>query len=151
MDLTNKNVYLVTAMEQDKISRVLLSWLNEYPGLPVRINYEFLGDGVPSMALSSIQGATKTKRYITGGYDAQYQFKLIYRVQPGVSNDSRLSADEDLDAIGDWACSRADLPDLGVGISCLRIESNARSSLFGRYENGDEDHQILMTMTYEVI
>lgn len=151
MNSTNKNVYLVTAMEQDKISRILLYWLNEYPDLPASINYEFLSSGEPSMALSTIQGATKTKRYITGGYEAQYQFKVIYRAQPGDSNDGRLRADETLNDLGDWACTNPDLPDLGVGISCLRIETNARSSLFGRYENGDEDHQILMTMTYEVI
>lgn len=149
---SEKKTYgLVTATEQEQISRVLLAWINQFPDKPVSlINYEFLRDGEPSMALSTIQGAYKTKRYITGGYEAQYQFKLIYRVQPTTNND-RLKADELLNGFGDWATTRNDLPVLGTGIRCIRIEANTRSSLFARYENGDEDHQILMNMIYEVI
>lgn len=142
---------IVTLAEQDQISRLMLAWVNEFPEKPVSlINYEYLKDGVPDMALSSIQAAYKTKRYITGGYQAQYQFKVIYRVQPTNNND-RLKADELLNRFGDWAMTRSDLPALGSGIRCLKVEATTRSSLFGRYENGDEDHQILMNMTYEVI
>lgn len=154
MELADKNVKLslVAAEEQDKLSRRLLSWLNEYPGLPAgAIGYEFLREGVPSMALSTIQGAYKTRQYVLGGYEAQYQFKILYRLQPGGSDNNRLKADELLDRLGDWAAARGDLPDFGEGIRCRRIAVDSRSSLFGRYENGDEDHQILMTMTYEVI
>lgn len=152
MATTSKAVAMVSASEQDQVSRVLLSWLNEYPDKPVTvINYEFLDEGKPSMALSTIQGAYKTRRYILGGYEAEYQFKVIYRARPGNSNNNRLKADELLDAFADWATSRADVPVLGDGIRFRRLETNSRSSLYGRYENGDEDHQILMTMTYEVI
>lgn len=146
-----KTYGLVTMTEQEQISRVLLAWLNQFPDKPViLINYEFLKDGEPSMALSTIQAAYKTKKYIAGGYQAQYQFKVIYRVQPSTNND-RLKADELLNGLGDWANTREDLPILGEGIRCLKVEATARSSLFARYENGDEDHQILMNMTYEVI
>lgn len=151
MTSTNKPVSLVSSGEQEQISRLLLAWLNQFPDKPVTlINYEFLSDGVPSMALSTIQAAYKTKKYITGGYQAQYQFKVIYRVQPSTNND-RLKSDELLNALGDWATDRADLPALGDGIRCLKVEATTRSSLFARYENGDEDHQILMNMMYEVI
>lgn len=149
MDSTNKT--LVSSVEQDRISRHLLAWLNRFPGKPVQsVNYEFLRDGEPGLALSTIQAAYKIRNYILGGYQAQYQFKLIYRVQPETTNDARLKADEVLNAYGDWATSEQ-VPELGEGIRCLRIEANTRSSLFARYENGDEDHQILMNMIYEVI
>lgn len=149
MDSTNKK--LVSAVEQDRISRNLLVWLNQFPEKPVpSVNYEFLRDNEPGLALSTIQAAYKIRSYILGGYQAQYQFKLIYRVQPETTNDARLKADEVLDAYGDWATSES-VPELGEGIRCLRIEANTRSSLFARYENGDEDHQILMNMIYEVI
>lgn len=152
MASTNENVSLVAAGEQEQISRFLLAWLNEYPDKPVSIiNYEFLKDGDPGMALSTIQAAYKVKKYILGGYQAQYQFKIIYRVQPGNSNNNRLQADELLNAMGDWATARQDLPSLGDTIRCLKVEATTRSSLFGRYDNGDEDHQILMNMFYEVI
>lgn len=151
MDSTSKNISLVSSVEQEQISRLLLAWLNQFPGKPVTlINYEFLKDGEPGMALSTIQAAYKTRKYITGGYQAQYQFKVIYRVLPSTNND-RLKADELLNTFGDWASAREDLPVLGDGVRCLKVEATTRSSLFGRYENGDEDHQILMNMFYEVI
>lgn len=143
---------VINLNEHLQISRTLLSWLNQYPEKPVPvINYEYLPDDVPAMAMSTIQGATVVSRYIVGGYKAQYQFKLIYRLQPGNSNNNRLKADEILDAMGVWAATREDKPVLGDGIRFLKIEVNTNSSLFARYENGDEDHQILLTMTYEVI
>lgn len=151
MDSTNKTLSLVSSGEQEQISRLLLAWLNQFPDKPVSlINYEFLKDGEPSMALSTIQAAYKTRKFITGGYEAQYQFKVIYRVQPTTNND-RLKADEMLNALGDWTTTREDLPILGDGVRCLKVEATTRSSLFARYENGDEDHQILMNMLYEVI
>lgn len=151
MASTNNAVSLVAASEQDQISRMLLSWVNQFPDKPVSvINYEFLRDGEPGMALSTIQATYKTKQYITGGYQAQYQFKIIYRVQPSTNND-RLNADELLNKLGDWMATRTDLPVLGQGIRSIRIDATTRSSLFARYENGDEDHQILMNMIYEVI
>ena len=42
-------------------------------------------------------------------------------------------------------------PFIGEGKRVIRIEPTTRSSLFAVYENGDEDHQILMKMNYEVI
>lgn len=151
---------LVAAEEEDKISRNVLIWLNTFPDIPdavlagnpmTPINFEFLTDNRPCMALSTIQAPYITKRYILGGYEAEYQFKVIYRIIPGAtySPDKRLKADELLDRLGDWA-SRGK-PDLGPGINALKVESTTRSSLFAMYENGDEDHQILMKLTYEVI
>lgn len=150
--MTNKPLAIVTAAEQDQISRLLLQWVNQYPDKPVTaLNYEYLDEGVPSMALSVIQGAYKTKIYILDGYEAEYNFKLIYRTQPGNSNNNRLKAAELLDAFGDWITANCRNLNLGDNIRATKIEANARSSFFARYENGDEDYQILMTLTYEVI
>jgi hypothetical protein len=151
---------LVAAEEEDKISRNVLIWLNTFPGIPdevlsgnpvTPISFEFLRDNVPGMALSTIQAPYITRRYILGGYEAEYQFKIICRVIPGntASTDKRLKADELLDRLGDWA--QRSKPDLGEGIRALRVEPTTRSSKFAEYQNGDEDHQILMKMTYEVI
>lgn len=142
---------IVALTEQEQISRVLLAWLNQFPDKPVTIiNYEYLEDG-ESMALSTIQAAYKIRPYITGGYLAQYQFKVLYRLNPGKSNNNRLKADELLNSLGVWATTRKDLPALGERIQCVKVEATTQSSLFGRYDNGYEDHQILMNMFYEVI
>lgn len=145
---------LVAAEEADKISRSMLVWANTFPDKPVTvIKYEFLdideasGDDT-AMALSTIQGTYITRQYIIGGYQAEYQFKIIYRIKPGTSNDKRLQADEMLNRFGDWA--RTQKPDLGEGINALRVEPTTQSSKFAQYEDGYEDYQILMRLTYEV-
>lgn len=148
--MENKPVELVAKAEEDSISRKMVVWANTFPDVPVDlINYEQLAADVSGMALSTIQGAYITKRYICGGYMAEYQFKVIYRIKPGTSNDKRLMADELLDRFGDWAQNNP--PGLGDGVVVRKIEPTTRSAVFGSYENGDEDHQILMKLTYEVI
>lgn len=145
---------LVAAEEADKISRSMLVWANTFPDKPVTvIKYEFLDVNEISgeetgMALSTIQGTYITKQYIIGGYQAEYQFKIIYRIKPGNSNDRRLQADEMLNRFGDWA--RTQKPDLGEGINALKVEPTTQSSKFAAYEDGYEDYQILMRLTYEV-
>jgi len=143
---------LVAAEEEEKISRNVLKWLNTFPDLPEEVDtikYEALKDDTVCMALSTIQGTYIIARYILGGYRAEYQFKIIYRIKPGNSMDKRLKADELLDRFGDWA--RRGKPDLGTGLRVIRVEPTTRSSLFAQYENGDEDHQILLKLEYEVI
>lgn len=151
---SNKPRSLAAAEEVDKISRSMLVWANTFPDKPVTIiKYEFLdvdeitGDET-GMALSTIQGTYITRRYIVGGYQAEYQFKIIYRIKPGNSNDKRLQADEMLNRFGDWA--RTQKPDLGDGINALKVEPTTQSSKFAAYEDGYEDYQILMRLTYEV-
>ena len=139
----------VSAAEEYQVSRKLLVWLNTYPEKPVDlIRFEFLPADTTAMAMSTIQAAYILQKYILGGYKAEYQFKLIYRIKPGNSNDRRLKADELLDALGDWTIGQR--PDIGEGKTVVSVEPTTRSSLFAVYENGDEDHQILMKLTYEV-
>lgn len=130
----------------------MLVWANTFPDKPVDvIKYEFLDvdSGEESgMALSTIQGTYIVKKYILGGYQAEYQFKIIYRIKPGNSNDKRLKADEMLNQFGDWA--RTQKPDLGDGINSLKVEPTTQSSKFAAYEDGYEDYQILMKLLYEV-
>lgn len=141
---------LATNQEIDQISRYMLVWANTFPEKPVEIiKYEFLdvrsGDEA-SMALSTIQGTYIIRQYLSGDYQAEYQFKLIYRIKPGNSNDKRLKADEMLNQFGDWA--RTQKPDLGDGIRTILIEPTTQSSKFAAYEDGYEDYQILMKLTY---
>ena len=150
----DKTLGIVSREEENQIARRMILWANSFPGLPDNIYdgailYEQLVADEPCMALSTIQGTYITKRDILGGHEAEYQYKIIYRIKPGSSMDERLKADELLDKFGDWALSN--LPDLGNGMRVVRNEPTTRSALFDAYDNGDEDHQILMKLTYEVI
>lgn len=149
---SEKEKKLVSSEEEQDISRKMMVWVNSFSDddLPaVTINYEFLAADSASVALSVIQGAYITKRYLLGGHEAEYQFKIIARIKPGGSNDKRLRADAVLNRFGDWAIQN--YPSLGNGVRVRRMEAVSRSALFARYEDGTEDHQILMKLTYEVI
>lgn len=131
-----------------KISRVMLAWLNQYPDKQVKlINFEYLPYDQPGMALSTVQSEYKIKKYLRGRYKAQYQFKVVYRLQPS-GNDERLYGDELLNDLVYWIENRKDKPILGPRYQVINIDCNMQSSLFGRYDNGDEDHQIFATMQY---
>lgn len=149
---SEKQKKLVSAEEEQDISRKMMIWANSFSDddMPAAtINYEFLAADSASMALSAIQGAYITRKYIIGGHEAEYQFKIIARIIPGNSNDKRLKADAVLNRFGDWAIQN--YPPLGDGIIVQSMEVSSRAAMFARYEDGTEDHQILMKMTYEVI
>lgn len=150
--MDSKQKKLVSAEEEQDISRKMMIWANSFSDddMPAAtINYEFLAADSASVALSVIQGAYITRKYLLGGHEAEYQFKIIARIIPGTSNDKRLKADAVLNRFGDWAMQN--YPSLGDGIRVRRMETASRATMFARYEGGAEDHHILMKMTYEVI
>ena len=149
---SEKQKKLVSVEEEQDIARKMMIWANAFSDddMPAAtVNYEFLAADSASMALSTIQGAYITQKYILGGHEAEYQFKIIARIIPGNSNDKRLKCDAMLNRFGDWAMQN--LPSLGDGMRVRRMEAVSRAALFARYEDGTEDHQILMKITYEVI
>lgn len=151
MATSNQNLKSVPRVETDQIARALLVWLNTYPDKPVAlIDYECLEGDMESMSVSEIQGAYKTRQYIDGGYEAQYQFKVIYRTSSLNSLDKRLKAAEMLNRFADWVVDEGGSPVLGEGKTFKKATTNARATLFARYPDGSEDWQVLMTMTYEV-
>lgn len=148
---TDKKAVAVLAAEEDQVSRRLLVWLNTWPEKPREIpliDFGYLPADRPGLAMSPVQAAYVTRRYILGGHQAEYQFEVIYRVRP-VGSDKRLQADEALNALGDWAA--AGRPDIGEGKRVMRVEPATRAALAAAYEDGTEDHRILMKLTYEVI
>ena len=149
---SEKQRKLVSAEEEQDIARKMMIWANTFSddAMPAAtINYEFLAADSASMALSAIQGAYITRKYILGGHEAEYQFKIIARIIPGSSNDKRLKCDAMLNRFGDWAMQN--YPDLGDSVIVQKVEPTSRAAMFARYEDGTEDHQILMKLTYEVI
>ena len=150
MSSEDKPLEFVPGREEAGVSRSLLIWLNTFPEVPlsiVKIDYEFMAAKSPCMALSLVQSTYIVERFIDGAYTAEYQFKIIYRLNPG-SPDARLSADELLDRLGEWADGQK--PWIGDGLEVQELEQAAPAALFARMEDGWEDHQIFMRMTYQV-
>lgn len=142
---------MVAANERTEIDRKVIAWLNTYPELPVdNVKTESqLGVNEPGMGISSITSAYISRAYIVGGYQAEYQFTLIYRIKPGKSMDKSLQANELLNRMGEWA--RENKPNLGESIRVMRVEPISIAEKYANYEDGDEDHHIPIRITYEVI
>lgn len=147
MDEQNTRV-LVSAAEQKKISRAVLKWLDSYPDKPgKKMDFEFLGK-TSGLCVSTVQSAYKTRQYINGGYQAQYQFQIVYRMI-AANADARLAADEALDMYGEWA--EQNPPELPEGINRWKVRRDTGASIMARYDNNAEDHTIQLTLIYEVI
>lgn len=151
MSSNEKPRTMVADSERAEIDRNVLIWLNTYPELPVAVvtTESQLGVNEPGMAVSSATNAYINRSYIYGGYQAEYQFTLIYRIKPGNSMDKSLLANEVLNRIGDWA--RENKPKLGGGINVQKAEPVSIAEAYALYEDGDEDHHIEIKITYEVI
>lgn len=145
----NKPVTYATPAQTDDLTRMVLIWLSAYPDIPVYIRPEpMLAAREDGMELTVISHAI-TRRYITGGYQGEYQFGVFYRIVKPSGPDERLTAMQDLNKLGDYAATTP--ADLGEGVRWLRCEVTDGAKLYAPYENGDEDYQILMKLTYEVI
>jgi len=72
--------------DADKISRYVSVWVNTFPEKPVPIikfeQMELDTGAEAQMTLETVQGTRITKRYILGGYQAEYSFRLVYRIHP---------------------------------------------------------------------
>lgn len=143
----------ISVEERDQVGRNILIWLNSFPRLPEDIaggwiQYENLDAKETSMAMSTVQGTYITDFDIVGHREAEYQFKVIYRIRPGGKMGRRLEADELLDELGSWASGQT--PYIGEGKQVTNVVQATRSALFAAYENGDEDHQIFLNLTYQI-
>lgn len=149
--IADKPRAVVASAERAEIDRNVLIWLNTCPDITVdAVKTESqLSVNQPGMAVSAITSAYVSQYYITGGYQAEYNFTLIYRIKPGNSMDKSLQANETLNRIGDWA--RENKPYLGDGINVTNVTPTSPAITYALYEDGDEDHHIEIKIEYEVI
>ena len=150
MESMNQPRISVPASERSDIDRKVLAWLNEYPDLPVKVieMQPMLPINQVGMAVAASTNAFYSKRYILGGYRAEYSFQIFYRIRPGDSMNARLEALETLNTIGDWC--RENKPNLGDAIRVLNVSPVSSAELLAPYEGGDEDYFIEIRLTYEV-
>ena len=121
-----KTVTLASSVEKSDLDRLVLIWANKCPNIP-----------------------DITKKYICGGYQAEYSFEIHYQIAPpGTSDDTRLKAVEALNKFADWANTQR--PDIGEGRRALRVETAAFASYLGATSDKYEDYMVPLKLTYEV-
>ena len=142
-----KSKNLVSASQENQIRTAVLAWLNDCPDKPGKIEYSFLGK-VAGIAIGTVQSAYKIAEYILGGYKAQYQFELVYRLITENSAE-RIAADDLLDSMAEWM--EKNTPEAPEGVSWWKAKRDNGAAHVASYDNGAEDHSIQITITYEVI
>lgn len=142
----NEQPRIVTP-EAEQVARAVRAWLNTNPDLPESmVDVAFLGEE-GGLAILTTQAAYKTREYICGGYEAQYQFDIYYRTIPTTVNE-RLAADEILNNLATWAeVHKPELPDVCKN---ARVYRTTNAALVSVMQNGAEDHNIQMMIKYEV-
>lgn len=146
--MPNNNNPIIVTPEAEKVARAVRSWLNTYPSLPTAIvEYEFLEEET-GLTVVTTQAAYKTKQFILGDYEAQYQFAIMTRTIPMTALE-RLAVDELLNNIALWATQNP--IQLESPCRTVRVVQNTNAALLGRKQNGVEDHSVNMTLVYEVI
>lgn len=145
----NKPLTIAAPSVTDDLTRQVLIWLSAYPDLPVEIikPEPMLAPGEDGMEITVIQNAI-TRRYIIGGYQGEYQFGIFYRLANPTGMSARLNAMKKLNNLGDYAITTS--PNW-ENLRFIKCEVTDHAKLYAPYENGDEDYQILMKLTYEVI
>ena len=151
--MTSEKTYsLTSSSEKADLDRLMFEWANQFPNIPdnvLLIKYEYFASKTVGMALSSVQGAVITKKYITGGYQAEYSFEIHYQIAPPLaSDDKRLKAVEVLNQFADWAQSQR--PAIGEDRRAIQIEATAFASYLGVTDDQYEDYYVPLKLTYEV-
>jgi hypothetical protein len=67
------------------------------------------------------------------------------------NDNERLEADELLNRLASWAESNPEKPQLEGRAKVISVLRDSSAAMFAAYEDGAQDHQILMNLIYEVI
>lgn len=128
------------------VQRAVKTWLaKEYPA----ITFENLPENDTGICYATIQSPAYAARYISGGYKAEYRFRIITRVLPSDDADM-LNAVEALAAVGTWMESTTP-PTLDTGCVNVRIERTSDVAILTAYEDGCNDYGIDYILSWEVI
>lgn len=131
------------------VQRTVRSWLNSCPARPIGLAFTFenLPENDAGLCFTTVQAPAYAARYITGGYRAEYKFRLIYRVLPSDDGDM-LDAVETLTAIGAW-CETAAAPEIAGAVN-EHVNRNTDAAILAAYEDGCSDYGLELTLTWEV-
>lgn len=135
--------------DTEKVQEKLIAWFGTCTAIPsgLTIGFENLPENDTGICISTRQTAFYEKRYIGGGYKAQYQFYVIYRVLPTDQQDN-LDAINLLDKVGAWAEQNFDTLTISGVTQSVTRDSNA--AILSVYEDGAKDYNISLTVTWEV-
>lgn len=92
----------LSAKEYDAISQGLFEKISEYGELPkgAKLDYQSL-DEINHIGFLTMPGGKYTKEYVTGGFEAQLPFQILYKAAP-TGNSQYYNAEKLVNGIADY-------------------------------------------------
>lgn len=145
-----QTVHLIPYASTEQAQHAIMLWLASCPVLPsgVPLSFEDLPENDAGLCVTSNQGAFYSRRYITGGYEAAYDWRILYRVLPSDGEDA-LDAIGELNCISAWCEQAASLPVI-PGATVRKIERTSDVAVTAVYDDGCRDYAAGFRMTWEV-
>jgi len=127
------------------IAQALFEYLNTWAEKPAPILFEKFDKEAPSMMFQQLSGTVVLRRYVSGSYIGTFPFAVYIRID-GADTKSKLDATATLCALVEWLNSQP-LPDIGENRTAtdFDIATPSRAAVF---EDGTEDYQIVLNLTY---
>lgn len=143
-----ENVEILGIAEQSMVSGAIMELIAtglKEKGIAILPKWQCL-DTAPSIGIYTMQGAVYLEKCIDESFKAQYPFMIRCAVN-ATGNGKRISAQEELDAIGNWL-EKAKYPALTDKRVIESIERTATSYLYHREESGTEIYQCNFNLIY---
>lgn len=92
----------LSSKEYDAISQGLFEKISQYSGLPSGLKFDYQSvDGINHIGFLTSPGGKYTKEFVTGGFEAQLPFQLLYKTG-ATGNAQLLKAEEVVNGIADY-------------------------------------------------
>ena len=145
----NNNQNLLPLAGATACQRAVRTWLNTCTELPsgLTATFENLPENAVGICFATVQAPIYAARYVIGGFRAQYQFQIIYRVLPSDDSDM-LDAVEKLTDICSWCETAA--PPVIEGAVNIKIKRTSDVAIIAAYEDGTNDYSASFSLIWEV-
>lgn len=127
------------------IAEALFEHIRKWEEKPAEVEFEEFAKDAPSMMFQQLSGTVVTRQYVNGSYIGAFPFAVYMRID-GSDTKSKLSATKTLCALNKWLKTQP-LPDIGEGRRATEFDV-ATPSRAAAYEDGTEDYQIVLNLTY---
>lgn len=114
----------LSSSEYTAIGQAVMDMVSSYPDAPENITYDYQSiNGVNHIGVITTPGGRYLKRDVTGGFEAQLPFDIVYRCA-ATENIQLLNAEKLLDGIADYL-ENMSYPSLTDGRAILKITMNS--------------------------
>lgn len=134
-------------VEQENIAKQLCDVVNEYDNLPCRCEYQNLTDKPCSLSLTSLSGAPKIEKEVTGAYTGEFPFALYLRVVPETTA-ARFDCEQLLNELAAYLEKHFLRIRLDGGREIEEIEQTQTATIINRADNKTVDYQVILMLRY---